>query len=130
VLAERQMRARLRVTPSTVTTSAPIVAAHRRRASFAAPLKTGEDMADKQPPDDQISKWRGPGKPSFASSKDEPLATAGTGGSADPKRPGLRPRPENRASVAADTAKPEEPEDATREGPGEAEGRTDNKAGG
>ena len=56
-------------------------------------------MAEKHPDNDRIPKWRGPGKPSFSSSKDEPLATAGTGGSADPKKPGLRPKPSNPASV-------------------------------
>jgi hypothetical protein len=83
-------------------------------------------MTENKRDDAQIPKWRGAGKPSFSSSKDEPLATAGTGGSADPKKPGLKPKPSNPASVT-DT---DEREEALREGPGPAEGRTDNKAGG
>ena len=86
-------------------------------------------MAENQRDDAQIPKWRGAGKPSFSSSKDEPLATAGTGGSADPKKPGLKPKPSNPASVT-DTDETEASEEPLREGPGPAEGRTDNKAGG
>ena len=63
-------------------------------------------------------------KPSFSSTKDDPLATAGTGGSEDPKGPN-KPRASNPASVAV----PEQG-DALEEGPGPAEGRTDNRAGG
>ena len=65
-------------------------------------------MAEKRPDDAPIPKWRGAGKPSFSSTKDEPLATAGTGGSDDPKKPGLRPKPSNPASVT-DTDEPEKP---------------------
>ena len=63
-------------------------------------------------------------KPSFSSTTEDPLATAGTGGSDDPKGPD-KPRAANPASVAV----PEQGE-ALEEGPGPAEGRTDNRAGG
>ena len=72
------------------------------------------------PPADESPK----DKPSFSSSKDNPLATAGTGGSDDPKGPN-KPRASNPASVAV----PEQG-DALEEGPGPAEGRTDNRAAG
>jgi hypothetical protein len=64
-------------------------------------------------------------KPSFhASTKDDRLAPGGTGDSEDPKGPD-KPRASNPASVAV----PEQGE-ALEEGPGPAEGRTDNRAGG
>lgn len=63
-------------------------------------------------------------KPSFTSTSDDPLATAGTGGSEDPKG-AHKPRASNPAKLAV----PEQGE-ALEEGPGPAEGRTDNRAGG
>ena len=68
-------------------------------------------------------------KPSFSSTKDEPLATAGTRGSEDHDHNPLT-GDRNAASVAQGPDHAPENDEATTEGPGPAEGRTDNKAGG
>jgi hypothetical protein len=76
-----------------------------------------------QAPDRDPSK---PRKPSFTSTTDDPLATAGTGGREDHSHT-PRTGDRNAASVAESPVKDE---DEITEGPGPAEGRTDNKAGG
>ena len=64
-------------------------------------------------------------RPSFSSTTDDPLATAGTGGSEEPKdRDRRRERNPARVGVVP------ERDAALDEGPGPAEGHTDNKAGG